>query len=103
MNDQFGSPTYTVDLAAAIGELIKQPAYGTYHITNGGIVSWHEFACEIFKQAGIKNITVNPFTTAEFPRPAKRPAYGALENYMWKIQGYKPLRPFAEALADYLK
>ena len=103
VSDQFGSPTYTPDLSAAIGELIKKPAYGEYHVTNSEAATWHEFACEIFKQAGVTNVTVNPCTTAEFPRPAKRPAYGVLENYMLKIQGYKPLRSFREALADYLK
>ena len=103
VNDQFGSPTYTVDLSVAIGELIEQPAYGVYHLTNSKVTTWYEFTCELFRQSGIKNMTVNPCTTAEFPRPARRPAYGALENYMWQVQGYAPLRSFKEALTDYLK
>ena len=102
VNDQFGSPTYARDLAAAIVALIQRPAYGVYHITNGGVVSWYDFAREIFRQAGVK-ATVTPCTTAEFPRPARRPAYGALENRRWKANGHPPLRPFGEALADYLK
>ena len=103
VNDQFGSPTYTLDLSEAISEMIKQPAYGVYHVTNEKITTWYKFTCEIFRQAGIKNVTLQPCMTAEFPRMARRPAYGVLENYMWKVQEYAPLRPFEEALVDYLK
>jgi len=103
VNDQIGSPTYTVDLAKAITELITEPAYGTYHITNSGVCSWYEFTIEIFKQAGIDNVKVKPITTKDYNRPAKRPAYSVMDNYVWRLQGKQPLRNYKEALADYLK
>jgi len=103
VNDQAGSPTYTADLAEAISVLIKEPAYGIYHITNSGTCSWYEFTLEIFKQAGIEGVKVNPITTKEINRPAPRPAYSVMDNYIWRLQGKQPLRHYQEALADYLK
>ncbi len=70
VHDQIGSPTYTVDLARFMIELIRSEKYGIYHATNTGVCSWYEFAVEIFNQAGI-DVKVNPVTTEEFPRPAK--------------------------------
>jgi dTDP-4-dehydrorhamnose reductase len=102
VNDQIGSPTYTVDLAKAIALLIKKPKYGIYHITNSEYCSWFEFAKEIFKQAQVE-INVKPVTTEEFPRPAPRPKYSVLENYNWKMEGYPKIRSYKEALTDYLK
>ena len=102
VNDQIGSPTYTVDLANAIARIIKRPAYGIYHITNSEQCSWYDFAREIFTQAGIE-VTVKPVTTEEFPRPAPRPKYSVLEHYSWKMEGYPEIRSYKEALADYLK
>ena len=103
VNDQFGCPTYTVDLANAIHELIRKPEYGTYHITNSDIVSWYDFTHEILEQTGAENITVNACESNQFQRPAKRPKYSPLENYLWRVSGHKPLRGFKEALSDYLK
>lgn len=103
VNDQVGSPTYSVDLAEAIAGLITEPAYGTYHITNSGACSWYEFALEIFRQAGIEQIKVKPITTEELNRPATRPRYSVLDNYIWRLQGKKPLRHYKEALKDYLE
>lgn len=102
VNDQIGSPTYTVDLARAISELIKKPAYGIYHITNSEHCSWYEFAREIFDIAGIE-IDLKPVSTEEFPRPAPRPKYSVLENYNWKMEGFHPIRSYKEALRDYMK
>jgi len=102
VNDQFGSPTYTVDLANAIARIIKRPAYGIYHFTNNEQCSWYDFAKEIFKQAGIE-VEVKPVTTEEFPRPAPRPKYSVLEHYSWKMEGYPEIRSYKEALSDYLK
>lgn len=102
VNDQIGSPTYTVDLARAISELIKKPAYGIYHITNSEHCSWYEFAREIFDIAGIE-IDLKPVSTEEFPRPAPRPKYSVLENYNWKMEGFRPIRSYKEALRDYMK
>ncbi len=103
VNDQVGSPTYTVDLAQAISELVTEPAYGTYHLTNSGTCSWYEFALEIFKQAGIETVKVKPITTEELNRPAPRPKNSVLDNYIWHLKGKQPLRHYKEALRDYLQ
>jgi len=102
VNDQIGSPTYTVDLATAIANLIKKPVYGIYHITNSEYCSWYEFAKEIFKQANLE-IGLEPVTTEEFPRPAPRPKYSVLENYNWKMEGFPQIRSYKKALTDYMK
>ena len=72
VNDQIGSPTYTYDLARLIVDMVETEKYGRYHATNEGFCSWYEFACEIFRQAGM-NVKVNPVTSDEFPAKAKRP------------------------------
>jgi dTDP-4-dehydrorhamnose reductase len=77
VNDQRGSPTYTPDLAVALAELCRKSARGIVHVTNSGDCTWYEFAKEILRVAGSKT-TVKPVTTAEFPRPARRPAYSTL-------------------------
>lgn len=102
VNDQTGSPTYTGDLAKAVAELIMTPAYGTYHITNSGTCTWYEFTLEIFRQAGVNGVKVNPISTEELNRPAPRPRYSVLDNFNWRLQGFKPLRHYKEALTDYL-
>ncbi|MEN6414782.1 MAG: dTDP-4-dehydrorhamnose reductase [Veillonellales bacterium] len=100
--DQIGSPTSTVDLARVIFKLLSTDGYGTYHATCQGHCSWYDFACEIFRQAG-KKVKVEPVTTAEFPRPAKRPAYSVLDNYMLRMTVGDPVRGWQEALRAYLK
>lgn len=100
--DQTGSPTSTVDLARAIFTLLPTDGYGTYHATCQGHCSWYDFACEIFRLAG-KKVRVEPVTTAEFPRPAKRPAYSVLDNYMLRMTVGDPMRQWQEALQAYLK
>jgi dTDP-4-dehydrorhamnose reductase len=101
VHDQVGSPTYTVDLAQFMVELMETDKYGIYHATNSGMCSWYEFAVEIFKQAGM-NVTVNPLTSDQFPRPAARPKYSVLSKKRIEQQGLKPLRDWKEALAAYL-
>ncbi len=101
VSDQIGCPTYTLDLASAINELIKEPKYGIYHITNSGSCSWYEFALEIFKNADI-DIKVNPVTSEEYGSPAVRPKYSVLDNYNWKIQGYGELRNYKTALKSFM-
>ncbi len=109
VNDQIGSPTYTKDLARAIAQFIgterKDPTtraslYGIWHITNSGQCSWYEFAREILQDSGVR---VKPITSEELNRPARRPKFSVLENGVWKLQGWKPLRHWKEALKDYLK
>ncbi|HWR09225.1 dTDP-4-dehydrorhamnose reductase [Sporomusa sp.] len=102
VHDQVGTPTSTVDLSWAIFRLLASDAYGTYHATCQGKCSWYEFACEIFRQAG-KSVEVVPVTTAEFVRPAKRPAYSVLDNYMLRMSVGDPIRNWQESLSEYLE
>lgn len=102
VTDEIGTPTYTLDLAQAIAELIETEYYGIYHITNSDYCSWFDFAKYIFQ---VKNINVNvvPVTAEEFARPASRPHYSVLNNSNWVNNGFKPLRSYKEAIKDYLK
>lgn len=102
VHDQIGSPTSTVDLSWAIFRLLASDAYGTYHATCQGQCSWYEFACEVFRQAGLATKVV-PVTTTEFVRPAKRPSYSNLDNYMLRMSIGDPMRNWQEALAEYLE
>ncbi|MCM3763498.1 dTDP-4-dehydrorhamnose reductase [Neobacillus niacini] len=102
VHDQVGSPTYTVDLAKFMVELMETEKYGIYHATNSGVCSWYEFAVEIFKQAGL-NVKVNPLTTEQFPRPAARPKYSVLSKKKIEAQGFTPLPNWQDALTAYLK
>jgi len=77
VNDQRGSPTFTRDLASALEQLCRASARGIVHVTNAGDCTWYEFATEIVRESGLPT-TVKPVTTAEFPRPARRPAYSVL-------------------------
>lgn len=101
VNDQYGSPTLTFDLAQAVVEIITEGSnkypYGIYHLTNSESCSWYEYTLRIFAFSNI-GIPVKPVTSSEFPRPAKRPGYSILNNN----KGPK-LRPWYEALDYYLK
>lgn len=102
VNDQFGSPTYTKDLAKAIALLIEEPKYGIYHITNCEFTNWYEFAKLIFQSAGMK-VTIQPISTEEFNRPAPRPKCSVLENRVWRLGGFPPLRRYQEAVSEYIE
>ena len=101
VNDQFGSPTSAVDLAKAIIELIHTEHYGTYHGTCEGKCSWYDFAQKIFEISNI-DIKVNPVTSEEYKRPAPRPAYSVLDNFMLKLVGLNSFRNWEDALIEYL-
>lgn len=101
VNDQIGSPTCTKDLAAAIGRILESDAYGTYHATCQGECSWYDFAREIFRLAGC-NIPVEPVPTEAFPRPAVRPSYSVLDNYMLAMTVGDPMRTWQDALQEYV-
>ena len=96
--DQVGCPTSTEQLASALLELAQANAQGTFHVAGSGNCSWHDFAVEIFRQAGVE-CRVVPCTTAEMPRPAPRPAFGALAS---ERTATPVLVPWQEALATYL-
>lgn len=101
VHDQVGCPTYTVDLANCILELIQTEKYGVYHVSNSGHCSWYEFAKAIFEEARIK-VKVNPCTTEEFPRPALRPAYSVFEHMALKLNGFRELRDWKLALKKFI-
>ena len=101
VNDQFGSPTSTVDLAKAIIELIHTEYYGTYHGACEGKCSWYDFAQKIFEISNI-DIKVNPVTSEEYKRPAPRPTYSVLDNFMLKLVGLNSFRNWEDALIEYL-
>ena len=100
--DEMGCPTYTLDLAEAIAELIKTDYYGIYHLTNSGSCSWYEFAKYIFEVAEC-DVNVIPVTASEFARPAPRPSYSVLSNKKWVEAGFKPLRNYKDAVSDYIE
>lgn len=101
VNDQFGSPTSTVDLAKAIIDLMNTEHYGVYHGTCEGQCSWYDFAKKIFEIKNI-DIKVNPVTSEEFKRPAPRPAYSVLDNFMLKLVGLNSFRTWEKSLEEYL-
>lgn len=103
VDDQVGSPTYAPDLARFVAALVKTELYGTYHATNAGACSWYEFARAIFRAAGLERVKVRPITTAELNRPAPRPAYSVLDNCCLRLQGLPGLRPWEEALREFLQ
>lgn len=101
VHDQIGSPTYTFDLAAMLLELVRTDAYGVYHASNAGTCSWYEFAVAIFEESGMQ-VSTDPCTTAEFPRPAPRPAFSVLDHSALRTNGLTPMRHWRDALRDYL-
>ena len=103
VDDQFGSPTYTFDLSKLLVDMIETDKYGVYHATNEGICSWYEFACAIFKEAGLGDkITVNPVSTAEYGAKASRPANSRMSKEKLTQNGFKRLPPWQDALKRYV-
>ena len=100
--DQIGSPTYTYDLARLLVDMIETDKYGRYHATNEGLCSWYEFACEIFKQAGM-NVTVSPVTSDQYPAKARRPMNSRMDKSKLDEMGFKRLPSWQDALGRYLK
>ena len=100
--DQIGSPTYTYDLARLLVDMIETDKYGRYHATNEGLCSWYEFACEIFKQAGM-NVTVSPVTSDQYPAKAKRPMNSRMDKSKLDEMGFERLPSWQDALGRYLK
>lgn len=102
VNDQIGSPTYTYDLARLIVDMVETEKYGRYHATNEGFCSWYEFACEIFRQAGM-NVKVHPVTSDEFPAKAKRPHNSRMSKEKLSENGFERLPSWQDALKRYLE
>ena len=102
VNDQTGSPTYTYDLARLLVDMIQTDKYGRYHATNEGLCTWYEFACEIFKQAGM-DVSVAPVSSDEYPAKAKRPSNSRMDKSKLTANGFQPLPTWQDALSRYLK
>ncbi len=104
VNDQIGTPTYTFDLARLLVDMVETEKYGYYHATNeGGYISWYNFTCEIFKQAGYKTKVV-PVTTEEYGlSKATRPFNSRLDKSKLVENGFKPLPTWQDAVSRYLK
>jgi dTDP-4-dehydrorhamnose reductase len=102
VDDQVGSPTFTLDLAQATKLLLELDCTGTYHVTNRGVCSWYEFARRILEYAQVAGITVVPIESRELNRKAARPAYSVLSNRKFMEATKKTMRPWQVALNDYL-
>jgi dTDP-4-dehydrorhamnose reductase len=99
--DQIGSPTYSKDLAAFTMHMIEAGCLGTYHLTNSGSCTWFELAGRAVEWAGLPDTPITPVTTAEFPRPAPRPANSVLANARLRREGFSLMRPWQEAAREY--
>jgi dTDP-4-dehydrorhamnose reductase len=108
VNDQVGTPTYTLDLARLLVDMIETEKYGYYHATNseceeGQYISWYDFCCEFYKQYGLKT-TVIPVTTAEYGlSKAARPYNSRLDKSKLITAGFQPLPDWKDAVRRYLK
>lgn len=104
VNDQIGTPTYTLDLARLLVDMAQTEKYGYYHATNeGGYISWYDFTCEIYRQAGY-NTQVIPVTTEEYGlSKAARPFNSRLDKSKLTEMGFAPLPDWRDALTRYLK
>lgn len=104
VNDQVGTPTYTFDLARLLVDMVETEKYGYYHVTNeGGFISWYDFACEIFRQAGYPTKVI-PVTTKEYGlSKAARPFNSRLNKSKLEAMGFAPLPTWQDALRRYLK
>lgn len=103
VNDQIGTPTYTYDLARLLVDMIESDKYGYYHATNeGGYISWYDFTCEIFRQAGYSTKVI-PMTTEEYGlSKAARPFNSRLDKHKLVENGFQPLPSWQDALSRYL-
>jgi dTDP-4-dehydrorhamnose reductase len=104
VNDQIGTPTYTFDLARLLVDMLESDKYGYYHATNeGGYISWYDFTCEIYRQAGRK-VNVIPVSTEEYGlSKARRPFNSRLDKSKLLQEGFRPLPDWKDALSRYLK
>lgn len=103
VNDQVGNPTYTYDLSKLVVDMIQTDKYGKYHATNSGdFISWYDFACEIFKQAGM-DVKVTPVDSNQFPAKAKRPKNSRMNQTELDKNGFNRLPAWQDALGRYLK
>jgi dTDP-4-dehydrorhamnose reductase len=100
--DEWGSPTYVPDLAAGLWQLVAEPVTGTIHLTNSGVCTWHELATEALAAAGL-DTPVEAIAAADWGSPTVRPQYSPLANERWLGLGHEPLRPWQEAVREYVE
>lgn len=103
VDDQVGSPTYTVDVADGISMLINSGQYGIYHMVNQGEVSWYGFAKKILELSGNDRVIVEPITSDKLERPATRPAYSVLRNFALELTIGDHMRPWEDALGEFME
>jgi dTDP-4-dehydrorhamnose reductase len=101
VDDQFGTPTWSADLAQGLIALVEQGASGLYHLANRGVATWWEVARETLDRAGFPDLAIERARTSEFPRPAPRPAYSVLDCSKAEAAGVR-LRAWREAVKAYL-
>ncbi|MCM1304748.1 MAG: dTDP-4-dehydrorhamnose reductase [Lachnospiraceae bacterium] len=101
VNDQIGSPTYTYDLARLLVDMVQTEKYGVYHATNEGFCSWYDFACAIFREAGL-NVKVIPVTSAEYGAKATRPMNSRMSKEKLTENGFERLPSWEDALKRYI-
>ena len=105
--DQIGSPTYTLDLANLMADMMESDKYGIYHATNEGFISWYDFTKYIYEAKGITNVKVNPITTEEYlkinPHQARRPLNSRMSKKSLENSGFKLLPNWKDAVDRYLK
>lgn len=102
VNDQIGCPTYSLDLAQKIAEIVESEGYGIYHAVNEGSCSWYDFGKAILRQAGIDKKIIS-ISSDELRRPAARPAYSVLDNFSLRTRGFTPFRSWEEGLEAYFE
>jgi len=103
VNDKIGTPTFTDDMAKCMVKLVKTERFGLYHVTNNGVCSRYDIACEIVKIMGKKNVVVKPIKSASFPLPAPRSRSEAMLNLKLNLLGMNTMRTWQEALNEYLQ
>lgn len=103
VDDQFGAPTYTGDVARQTKALIEARAYGLYHMSAGGTTTWYRFAREVLDRAGRQAYPIKAITTAEYPTPAHRPAWSKLRNMNLELTVGDAMRPWTEGLDEFMQ
>lgn len=103
VDDQVGAPTTTLELAPALWDVLALRGTGVYHAACEGECSWHAFTAAILEECGLRSVALAPCSTADFPRPARRPAYSVLDSSRLAALRGRPLAPWRVALAEYLR
>ena len=103
VDDQFGSPTFRVDLGKTISVLFELGAQGIFHVANSDLCTWYTFGQTVLKLSGMDNVKVTAISSEELGRPAVRPSYSVFNCQKLKRETGLALRPWPEALRDYLR